>query len=72
MVSLQRGVALFAVSVSNTGDCWDNAVAERFFTALKTESLHHLKFKTRDAAHLEMISDLSEHSVVSTHSSIAY
>jgi transposase InsO family protein len=37
-------------SMSRKGDCWDNAVAESFFSSLKTESIHHHKFKTRDEA----------------------
>lgn len=32
------------------GDCWDNAVAESFFHTLKTELVHHEKFKTRAQA----------------------
>ena len=37
-------------SMSRKGDCWDNAPMESFFGALKTECLHHFKFKTRDHA----------------------
>ena len=37
-------------SMSRKGDCWDNAPMERFFGTLKTECLHHFKFKTRDQA----------------------
>jgi putative transposase len=37
-------------SMSRKGDCWDNAVAESFFHSLKTESIHHHKFKTREEA----------------------
>ena len=36
--------------VSRKGDCWDNAPMESFFGTLKTECLHHYKFKTRDQA----------------------
>jgi putative transposase len=28
-------------SMSRKGDCWDNAVAESFFSTLKTEHTHH-------------------------------
>jgi len=31
---------------SNTGDCWDNAVAESFFGSLKTELTYNKKYKT--------------------------
>ena len=37
-------------SMSRKGDCWDNAVAESFFGSIKTESIHHHKFKTREEA----------------------
>ncbi len=37
-------------SMSNKGDCWDNASMESFFGTLKTECLHHYKFKTRAEA----------------------
>ncbi len=37
-------------SMSRKGNCWDNAVAESFFGTLKTELVHHEKFKTREEA----------------------
>jgi putative transposase len=37
-------------SMSRKGNCWDNAVAESFFGTLKTELIHHEKFKTRKEA----------------------
>jgi transposase InsO family protein len=37
-------------SMSRKGNCWDNAVAESFFHTLKTELVHHKKFKTREQA----------------------
>lgn len=37
-------------SMSNKGDCWDNAPMESFFGTLKTECLHHYQFKTRNEA----------------------
>ena len=37
-------------SMSRKGDCWDNAIAESFFGTLKTELVHHEKFKTRAQA----------------------
>ena len=37
-------------SMSRTGNCWDNAVAESFFHTLKTELTHQCKFKTREEA----------------------
>jgi putative transposase len=41
-------------SMSRKGDCWDNAVAESFFGALKTELIHQMKYKTREEARLSI------------------
>jgi putative transposase len=38
------------MSMSKTGSCFDNAVAESFFSTLKCEWLHHQRFATRQAA----------------------
>jgi putative transposase len=37
-------------SMSRTGNCWDNAVAESFFHTLKTELIYLEDFKTREQA----------------------
>jgi putative transposase len=37
-------------SMSRRGNCWDNAVAESFFSTLKTELVHNMIFLTRDSA----------------------
>ena len=37
-------------SMSRKGNCWDNAPMESFFGTLKTESLHHYRFTTREQA----------------------
>jgi len=37
-------------SMSRSGDCWDNAVAESFFATLKTELVDHERYPTRAAA----------------------
>jgi transposase InsO family protein len=37
-------------SMSRRGNCYDNAVTESFFASLKTEHVHHQKFKTRQEA----------------------
>lgn len=36
-----------AVSMSRTGNCYDNAVMESFFSTLKCEWVHHQDYKTR-------------------------
>jgi transposase InsO family protein len=38
------------VSMSGTGSCYDNAVAENFFATLKTEAIHHRRFASRAEA----------------------
>jgi len=35
----------FVQSMSRKGDCWDNAVAESFFSIIKSELIHHNRFK---------------------------
>ena len=37
-------------SMSRRGNCWDNAVAESFFSTLKTELVHNMVFMSRTAA----------------------
>lgn len=37
-------------SMSRKGDCWDNAVAESFFSTIKAELIHDRDFPTRAAA----------------------
>lgn len=41
-------------SMSRKGDCWDNAVAESFFSTLKNELLYGERFVTRDQARSEI------------------
>ena len=38
------------LSVGRTGVCWDNAVAESFFSTIKTELLHQHTWPTRARA----------------------
>jgi putative transposase len=37
-------------SMSRKGNCWDNAVSERFFHTLKTELIYHRRFATPEEA----------------------
>lgn len=39
-----------ASSMSRKGNCWDNSVVESFFHTLKTELVHHCRYKTREEA----------------------
>lgn len=41
-------------SMSRKGDCWDNAVAESFFSTLKRELIYHETYCTRDEARLSV------------------
>jgi len=41
---------LIQVSMSGTGDCYDNAPTESFFARLKTERVHHTRYETRAEA----------------------
>ncbi|NOJ83920.1 IS3 family transposase [Myxococcus xanthus] len=43
----ERGIAC---SMSRKGNCWDNAVAESFFSTLKQELVYLTRFETRTAA----------------------
>jgi putative transposase len=41
-------------SMSRRGNCWDNAVAESFFSSLKKERIKKRIYKNRDIAHAEI------------------
>ena len=40
--------------MSGKGNCYDNAVAESFFSSLKHEIVHHRNYQTRDEARAEI------------------
>lgn len=40
--------------MSRTGDCYDDAVTERFFWSLKHEWTNHERYEDLDAAHLSV------------------
>ena len=44
------GVAGITCSMSRRANCWDNAVAESFFSTLKTELVHNMIFLTKASA----------------------
>ena len=66
----QRGLV---ASMSRTGDCYDNAVAESFFATLKTEHVDHEQFVSREHAHAS-IADYIErfYNTARRHSSLGY
>jgi len=41
-------------SMSQRGNCWDNAVAESFFSSLKKERIRKRIYKTRDIARADI------------------
>ncbi|BCQ53382.1 putative transposase [Burkholderia sp. SJZ115] len=41
-------------SMSRRGNCWDNAVAESFFSSLKKERIRKRIYKTRDMARADV------------------
>lgn len=47
-------------SMSRRGNCWDNAVAESFFSSLKKERIKKRIYKTRDIANADVF-DYIEH-----------
>ena len=42
-------------SMSRKGDCWDNAVMERFFGSLKSERINFRNYRTREAARQDIV-----------------
>ncbi len=66
----QRGLV---ASMSRTGDCYDNAVAESFFATLKTEHVDHEHFGSHEQAHAS-IADYIErfYNTARRHSSLGY
>jgi putative transposase len=66
----QQGIV---ASMSRTGDCYDNAVAESFFATLKAEHVDHEDFPSREVAHAS-IGDYIEgfYNSARRHSSIGY
>jgi putative transposase len=60
-------------SMSRSGDCWDNAVAESFFATLKGECVDHEIYATRDVA-MASISDYINqfYNTHRRHSSLGY
>lgn len=59
-------------SMSRRGNCWDNAVMERFFRSLKTERLNHLSFINHEAVIAEVESYIYFYNYKRLHSAIDY
>ena len=61
------------VSMSRTGNCYDNAVMESFFSTLKCERVHHQDYKTRTEASRDIFEYIAGfYNTVRRHSSLGY
>jgi len=45
--------------MSQQGNCWDNAVAESFFSSLKKECIRKHIYKTRDLARVDVFDNIA-------------
>ncbi len=59
-------------SMSRKGNCWDNAVAESFFSSLKKECVRKKVFYSKEKAKQEVISYLKWYNCERLHSSLNY
>jgi transposase InsO family protein len=60
-------------SMSRTGNCWDNAVAESFFSTLKRELVHHESYASRAEARRSLFEYIEVfYNRVRRHSTIGY
>jgi putative transposase len=57
-------------SVGRTGVCWDNAVAESFWSSLKRECVHRHRFTTRADARRAIFAWINRYNRVRLHSSL--
>ena len=59
--------------MSRCGNCWDNAVVESFFPALKTEQMHHQRYRTREDARQDIFEWIEVfYNRVRRHSTLGY
>ena len=59
-------------SVGRTGVCWDNAVAESFWSSLKREVVHRYRFATRADARRAIFAWINRDNHRRLHSSLGY
>jgi len=59
-------------SVGRTGVCWDNAVAESFWSSLRRELVHRYRFATRADARRAIVAWLHRYNHRRLHSSLGY
>ena len=60
-------------SMSRTGNCWDNAAMESFFSSLKTERVSRKTYRTRDQAKADVFDYIERfYNPKRRHSTIGY
>jgi len=60
-------------SMSRSGNVWDNAAMESFFSSLKTERLARKTYRTRDAARAEVFDHIERfYNPTQRHSAVGY
>ena len=59
-------------SAGRTGVCWDNAVAEAFWSSLKRELVHRYTFPTRAQARRAIFAWINRYNHTRLHSSLSY
>jgi transposase InsO family protein len=63
----------FTVSMSGTGNCFDNAAMESFFGTLKAERINHQRYQTRDQACQDIVWYVEGfYNVTRRHSTLGY
>lgn len=59
-------------SAGRTGVCWDNSVAESFFSSLKRELIHRYRFEDRAGARRAIFAWINRYNTRRLHSSLGY
>ena len=59
-------------SVGRTGVCWDNSVAEAFWSSLKRELVHRYRFPDRATARRAIFAWINRYNQLRLHSSLGY
>jgi putative transposase len=63
----------FAVSMSGTGNCYDNAPMESFFGTLKAELIQRRRYRTREEARQDIVWDIEGfYNATRRHSALGY
>jgi transposase InsO family protein len=63
----------FTVSMSGTGNCFDNAAMESFFGTLKAERINRHSYQTRDQARQDIVAYIEGfYNVTRRHSTLGY